>query len=348
MNTLTIQSPDDMHLHVRDGLALSSVVPHSAEQFARAIIMPNLVPPVTTVAQALAYQQRILAVVPPTVKFQPLMALYLTPATSLNDVFEAADHPDIIGFKLYPAGATTHSEAGIGSLKKIYQILERMQERNVPLLCHGEVTNPDSDIFDRERLFLETELSPIRDRFPQLRIVLEHITTSEAVEFVKQNNSNTAATITAHHLLYNRNALFTGGIRPHYYCLPLLKRKQHQDALIAAAISGDSRFFLGTDSAPHQRHRKESACGCAGCYTAHAAIELYAEVFEQNNALDKLEGFASKYGAAFYQLAENTGTITLNRKPWHCPEEYQLDGDALIPLGAGEQINWKCYKDSSL
>lgn len=342
MNTLTIQSPDDMHLHVRDGSALSSVVPHSARQFARAIIMPNLVPPVTTVTQALAYQQRILAAVPPTVKFHPLMALYLTPTTSFNDVVEAADHPDIIGFKLYPAGATTHSQAGIGSLKAIYPILDAMQERDVPLLCHGEVTSPDTDVFDRERLFLENELLPIRELFPQLRIVLEHITTNEAVEFIKQNNRKTAATITAHHLLYNRNAIFTSGIRPHYYCLPLLKRKQHQNALIAAAISGNPRFFLGTDSAPHQRHRKESACGCAGCYTAHAAIELYAEVFEQNNALDKLEGFASIHGAAFYQLSENTGSITLTRKPWDCPEEYELDGDVLIPIGAGEPINWKC------
>ncbi|MEE9345711.1 MAG: dihydroorotase [Methylococcales bacterium] len=348
MNTLTIQSPDDMHLHVRDGSALSSVVPHTARQFARAIIMPNLVPPVATVAQALEYRQRILAAVPPAVKFHPLMALYLTPTTSLNDVIEAADHPDIIGFKLYPAGATTHSEAGIGSLKAIYPILDAMQERDVPLLCHGEVTSPDTDVFDRERLFLENELLPIREQFPQLRIVLEHITTSEAVEFIKQNNRKTVATITAHHLLYNRNAIFTSGIRPHYYCLPLLKRKQHQNALIAAAISGDPRFFLGTDSAPHQRHRKESACGCAGCYTAHAAIELYAEVFEQNNALDKLEGFASKYGAAFYQLSENTGSITLTRKPWDCPKEYELDGDVLIPIGAGEPINWKCCTNDSL
>lgn len=348
MNSLTIQSPDDMHLHVRDGSALSTVVPHSARQFARAIIMPNLVPPVTTVAQALAYQQRILAVVPPTVKFQPLMALYLTPTTRLNDVAEAAEHADIIGFKLYPAGATTHSEAGVTSLKAIYPILEAMQERNVPLLCHGEVTSPDTDIFDRERLFLEHELIPIREQFPQLRIVLEHITTSEAVQFVKQCKENTAATITAHHLLYNRNAIFSGGIKPHYYCLPILKRKQHQQALIAAAISGDPRFFLGTDSAPHQRQRKESACGCAGCYTAHAALELYAEVFEQYDALDKLEGFASKYGAAFYQLAENTGSITLNHKPWDCPDHYELDGDQLIPVGAGEQYNWKFDDDTRI
>jgi dihydroorotase len=226
-------------------------------------------------------------------------------------------------------------------------MLETMQEHDVALLCHGEVTSADTDVFDRERLFLENELTPIRDNFPQLRIVLEHITTSEAVDFVHQHSSKTAATITAHHLRYNRNAIFTGGIRPHYYCLPLLKRKKHQQALIAAAISGDSRFFLGTDSAPHQRHRKESACGCAGCYTAHAAIEMYAEVFEQHNALDKLEGFASKHGARFYQLAENTGTITLHREPWKCPEHFQLDDDELIPLGAGEQLQWRLLSKAS-
>ena len=344
MNQLTIQSPDDMHLHVRDGASLPCVVPHSAQQFARAIIMPNLVPPVTSVSQALAYQQRILAALPPGVKFKPLMALYLTQETSLNDIIEAADHPDIIGFKLYPAGATTNSEAGISTLTNIYPLLEQMQKHGVPLLCHGEVTNPDADIFDRERLFLENELIPIREMFADLRIVLEHITTCEAVEFIKQSTENTAATITAHHLRYNRNAIFTGGIRPHYYCLPVLKRKHHQDALISAATSGDPRFFLGTDSAPHQRHRKESACGCAGCYTAHAAIELYAEVFEEFHALDKLEGFASKFGAAFYGLDENNGTITLSRQAWSCPKEYRLDGDALIPVAAGEQLNWKLSK----
>lgn len=340
MKQLTIIAPDDMHLHVRDGTVLSCVVPHSARQFSRAIIMPNLVPPVTTVSQALAYQQRILAAVPPGINFQPLMTLYLTPATSLDDIREAAGHPDIIGFKLYPAGATTHSDAGICSLESIYPLLDTMQSLDIPLLCHGEVTNPETDVFDRERLFIESELIPIREKFSHLRIVLEHITTSEAVSFIKENTQNTAATITAHHLLYNRNAIFTGGIRPHYYCLPLLKRKHHQDALIAAATSGDPRFFLGTDSAPHPRHRKEAACGCAGCYTAHAAIEMYAKVFEDNNALNKLEDFASKFGATFYRLPQNTKTITLCRQKWECPMEYGFDGDKLIPLGAGEQISW--------
>ena len=341
MKQLTIQSPDDMHLHVRDGDVLSSVVAHTAQQFSRAIIMPNLVPPITTVKQALAYQQRILAAVPSGLKFQPLMALYLTSTTSQRDIIDAATHPDIIGFKLYPAGATTHSEAGIQSLKAVYPLLEIMQQHDVPLLCHGEVTHPDADIFDREHLFLENELKPIRNLFPELRIVLEHITTCEAVEFIKQSNYKTAATITAHHLLFNRNALFAGGIRPHYYCLPVLKRKKHQDALIAAATSGDPQFFLGTDSAPHQRQRKESACGCAGSYTAHAAMEFYADVFEKNNSLDKLEGFASQYGAAFYGLPENTGTISLKRETWNCPSEYEFGDDVLIPIGAGEQLSWK-------
>ncbi|HFD11866.1 MAG TPA: dihydroorotase [Crenotrichaceae bacterium] len=341
MDQITIQSPDDMHLHVRDGAVLTSVVPHSATQFARAIIMPNLVPPVTTVKQALAYQQRIFAAVPPGVKFQPLMALYLTPTTSRNDIIEASKHPDIIGFKLYPAGATTHSEAGISSLTSIYPLLDAMQEYDIPLLCHGEVTDPATDVFDRERLFIENELLPIRQQFPALRIVLEHITTHEAVSFIEDNTQNTVATITAHHLLYNRNAIFSGGIRPHYYCLPLLKRKQHQQALITAATSGDPRFFLGTDSAPHPRHRKEATCGCAGCYTAHAAIELYAQVFDDNNALDKLDNFASKYGAAFYRLPQNTGTITLHRQQWECPKQYDFDRDKLIPVGAGDPIYWK-------
>ena len=344
MKQLTIKAPDDMHLHVRDGAALSTSVAHSARQFSRAIIMPNLVPPITTVSQALAYQRRILAAVPSGVMFQPLMALYLTSETSKEEIRQAADTPEMIGFKLYPAGATTHSEAGISSLESIYPLLEAMQTHDVPLLCHGEVTAMETDVFDRERLFIDTELLPIRERFPGLRIVLEHITTSEAVDFIKQYTRNTASTITVHHLLYNRNALFTGGIRPHYYCLPLLKRKQHQDALIAAAISGDPRFFLGTDSAPHPRHRKESACGCAGCYTAHAAIELYAKVFEDHHALDKLENFASKFGAAFYRLPENTGSIHLIRQAWDCPTEYEFAGDTLIPVGAGEPIHWKLVR----
>ncbi|MCH9697915.1 MAG: dihydroorotase [Gammaproteobacteria bacterium] len=341
MKSLTIVSPDDMHLHVRDGASLPYVVPHSSRQFSRAIIMPNLVPPVTQVKQAIAYQQRILAAVPPGLNFLPLMALYLTETTPVSEVINAANHPDIIGFKLYPAGATTHSGAGVNSLNRIYPLFEAMQEHQVPLLCHGEVTDKDIDVFDRERVFIEQELIPIRRTFPDLRIILEHITTREAVDFILGNNENTAATITAHHLMYNRNAMFKGGIKPHLYCLPLLKRNIHQQALIRAAISGDSRFFLGTDSAPHSKSRKEQSCGCAGCYTAHAALALYVEVFEDNNALDKLEGFASKHGAAFYGLQQNQSTLTLVRKPWTCPDHYEFNNDSLIPIAASEQLNWQ-------
>lgn len=341
MNRLTIVSPDDMHLHVRDGAALPYVVPHSARQFSRAVIMPNLVPPVTHVTQAVAYRQRILAAVPAGLDFQPLMALYLTETTPVSEVINAASHPDIIGFKLYPAGATTHSEAGVNSLNSIYPLFEAMQEHQVPLLCHGEVTDKNIDVFDRERIFIEKALTPIRQTFPGLRIILEHITTREAVDFILGSNENTAATITAHHLMYNRNAMFNGGIRPHYYCLPLLKRNIHQQALISAAISGNSRFFLGTDSAPHPKSKKEQSCGCAGCYTAHAALALYAGVFEDNNALDKLEGFASIHGAAFYGLQQNRSTVTLVRRPWNCPDQYEFNDDSLIPIAAGEQLNWQ-------
>ena len=318
---ITITRPDDWHLHVRDGEALRTVVPHTAAQFGRAIIMPNLRPPVTTAEQALTYRQRILAALPPEASFQPLMTLYLTDNLPPQEIARAK-RAGVVALKLYPAGATTNSDAGVTDLRKTYPTLEAMQREGMPLLVHGEVTAPEVDLFDREAVFIETQLIPLRRDFPELKIVFEHITTREAAQYVHGADRFTAATITAHHLLYNRNAIFSGGIRPHYYCLPVLKREVHRVALVEAATSGSSRFFLGTDSAPHPAHLKEHATGCAGCYTAHAAIEMYAEAFDAAGALDKLEGFASFFGADFYGLPRNTGTITQKRESWTPPESF--------------------------
>ena len=337
---LTLIRPDDWHLHVRDGAALNVVVPHTAAQFARAIIMPNLKPPVTTAEQALAYKNRILAAVPPGMVFEPLMTLYLTDNLDPAEIARAKA-AGVVACKLYPAGATTNSDAGVTDLRRIYPVLEAMQREGVLLLVHGEVTTSDIDLFDREAVFIERHLMPLRRDFPALKIVMEHITTSEAVQYVSAADSNLAATITVHHLLYNRNAIFTGGIRPHYYCLPVLKRETHRQALVKAATSGDLRFFLGTDSAPHPAHLKEHATGCAGCYTAHAAIEMYAEAFDQAGALDKLEGFASWFGADFYGLPRNTDRITLRRENWTPPESYAFGAAELKPLRSGESLPWR-------
>jgi dihydroorotase len=340
MQHITLIRPDDWHLHLRDGDALSTTVPHTARQFARAIVMPNLTPPVTTVETALAYRRRILAAVPADLNFEPLMTLYLTPKTTPDEVARAAECPHVHAFKLYPAGATTHSEAGVGDLKGIYRLLEAMEHFRVPLLVHGEVTDPGTDIFDRERLFIERELVPMVNRFPALRLVLEHVTTREGVDFVR-SQPQLAGTLTAHHLLYNRNALLAGGVRPHYFCLPVLKRETHRQALLEAATSGSPQFFLGTDSAPHAQSRKETACGCAGCYTAHAAMELYAEAFDSVGRLDRLEAFASLNGPRFYGLEPNRGTVTLTRLAWTAPEAYPFGAESLVPLRAGERIAWK-------
>jgi len=341
MQRLTLTCPDDWHLHLRDGAALRDVVTHSIRQFARAMVMPNLKPPVTTVTAALAYRERILEAVPIELDFEPLMALYLTESTPLEQVRLAASESRIAAFKLYPAGATTHSEAGVASLKRIYPILEAMEKHDVPLLVHGEVTDPDIDIFDREKAFIDSELAGIIRRFPELRIVFEHVTTRDAVEFVRACGPNVAATITAHHLLYNRNALLAGGIRPHFYCLPVLKRETHRRALIEAATSGEVKFFLGTDSAPHPRSQKETSCGCAGCYTAHAALELYATVFESVNRLEKLESFASFNGPEFYRLPRNSRKITVEKTEWAIPASFPFGDETLIPLKAGETIGWR-------
>ena len=339
MDQLTIRRPDDWHLHVRDGAQLAAVVPHSAAQFARAIIMPNLRPPVTTAAQALAYKERILAAVPPGVAFEPLMTLYLTDNVPVDEIARAKA-AGIVACKLYPAGATTNSDAGVTDIRKIAPVLEAMQKVGLLLLVHGEVTSPEIDIFDREAVFIQQQLIPLRARFPELKIVFEHITTREAAHYVAESDAFTAATITAHHLLYNRNALFTGGIRPHYYCLPVLKREVHRQALVQAATSGSGKFFLGTDSAPHPARLKEHASGCAGCYTAHAAIELYAEAFDAAGALDRLESFASLHGPAFYGLPVNEGTITLRREAWTVSEHFAFGEGELKPLRAGEQLSW--------
>ena len=337
---LTITRPDDWHLHVRDGQAMASVVPHTAAQFARAIIMPNLKPPVTTAAQASAYRDRIRAQVPAGVPFEPLMTLYLTDNLPADEIRRARE-AGVVAVKLYPAGATTNSDAGVTDIRKTYATLEAMQREGILLLVHGEVTTPEIDLFDREAVFIDEHLIPLRRDFPGLKIVMEHITTCEAAQYVAQAGPLTAATITAHHLLYNRNAIFTGGIRPHYYCLPVLKREVHRQALVAAATSGNPRFFLGTDSAPHPAHLKEHATGCAGCYTAPAAMEMYAEAFEAAGALDKLEGFASFFGADFYGLPRNTGTLTLRRQAWQLPETYPFAGTDIKPLRAGESLPWK-------
>ena len=339
-DTLTLTRPDDWHLHVRDGEPLHTVVPHTAAQFGRAIIMPNLRPPVTTAEQALAYKARILAAVPAGVQFEPLMTLYLTDKLPPDEIARA-QAAGVVAAKLYPAGATTNSDAGVTDLRNIYPTLEAMQRAGMPLLVHGEVTSPDIDLFDREAVFIDTQLIPLRRDFPELKIVFEHITTQEAAQYVASADRFTAATLTAHHLLYNRNAIFTGGIRPHYYCLPVLKRETHRLALVQAAISGSPKFFLGTDSAPHPAQLKEHASGCAGCYTAHAAIELYAEAFDNAGALDKLEGFASFYGADFYGLARNAGTITLRRESWTPPESFAFGEAELKPLRSGEALPWR-------
>ena len=341
MSHITITQPDDWHLHVRDNEFLADVVPHTAAMFSRAIIMPNLKPPVTTVAQALEYRERILKATPKYNPFNPLMVLYLTNNTSADEIEKAVNSEHVHAVKYYPAGATTNSDAGVTDIKNAYSALEKMQELGLPLLIHGEVTDPNIDVFDREQVFIDTVLKPLLKDFPKLKVVLEHITTKQAAEFVAKTDDNIAATITAHHLLFNRNIMFKGGMNPHYYCLPILKRETHRQALIAAATSGSPKFFLGTDSAPHAQDNKETACGCAGIYSAHAAIELYAEVFDNANALDKLEGFASFYGADFYGLPRNTDTITLEKTDWQVPDSYTFAEQKLIPLRAGEIVHWK-------
>jgi dihydroorotase len=340
MNELTLTRPDDWHLHVRDGDALHTVVPHTAAQFGRAIIMPNLRPPVTTAAQALQYRDRIRAAVPEGMAFEPLMTLYLTDNLPPDEIKRARD-AGVVAVKLYPAGATTNSDAGVTDLRKTYPTLEALQREGLPLLVHGEVTSPDIDLFDREAVFIDTQLIPLRRDFPELKVVFEHITTREAAQYVAEANRFTGATITAHHLLYNRNAIFTGGIRPHYYCLPVLKREKHRLSLVEAATSGSAQFFLGTDSAPHPAHLKEHASGCAGCYTAYTAMELYAQAFDTAGALDKLEAFASFNGAVFYGLPRNTGTITLRREAWSVPESFAFGEAQLKPLCAGETLPWR-------
>ena len=339
--TFTLARPDDWHLHLRDGAALKAVLPDTARQFARAIVMPNLRPPVTTTALAIAYRERILAARPAGSNFGPLMTLYLTDNTTSAEIKAAKVSGIVHGVKLYPAGATTNSDSGVTDLLKCDNALSEMEKLGVPLLAHAEVTDADVDVFDREKVFIDRHMTPLLKRYPALKVVFEHITTQDAADFVAQAPNNVAATITAHHLLMNRNDMFKGGINPHHYCLPILKRETHRLALVKAAISGNSKFFLGTDSAPHAKHTKEAACGCAGMYTAHAAIELYAEAFENANALDKLEGFASFYGADFYGLSRNIDRITLEKTSWIVPNELALGDDVVVPLRAGQSINWK-------
>jgi dihydroorotase len=338
--SITLTRPDDWHLHVRDGAAMRDVVPHSAAQFGRALIMPNLRPPVTTTGQALAYRERILAAVPAGVKFEPLMSLYLTDNLPPDEIVRARA-AGVVACKLYPAGATTNSDAGVTDLRKTYRTLEAMQREGMLLLVHGEVTDPSVDVFDREAAFIEQKLIPLRRDFPELKIVMEHLTTKEGAQYVRDADRFLAGTITAHHLLYNRNALFTGGLRPHYYCLPVLKREVHRVALVEAATSGSPRFFLGTDSAPHPAALKEHALGCAGCYTAHAAVEMYAEAFDNAGALDKLEGFASFHGADFYGLPRNTEKVTLRKEAWTAPETVPFGEAELKPLRGGETLPWR-------
>jgi dihydroorotase len=345
MNKISLTRPDDWHLHLRDGAAMAAVLPDTAQQFARAIVMPNLRPPVTTTELASAYRQRILDAVPAGMAFEPLMTLYLTDNTSADEIAKAKASGFIHGVKLYPAGATTNSDSGVTNLDHCEKALAAMERLGVPLLTHAEVTDNDVDVFDRERVFIERHMIPLLKKFPALKIVFEHITTKDAADFVTAAPSNVAATITAHHLLMNRNDMFKGGIQPHHYCLPILKREEHRVALVKAAISGNPKFFLGTDSAPHAKHTKEAACGCAGMYTAHTAMELYAEAFEKENALDKLEGFASFYGADFYGLPRNTDQITLVKENWKVPESLPFDGDTLVPLRAGQTLAWKLQKN---
>lgn len=341
IDRLTLLRPDDWHIHLRDGALLGRTVADASRTFARAIIMPNLVPPVRNAAEAQQYRQRILDARPGQSSFQPLMVLYLTDQTSAADIHNAANSGFVHAAKLYPAGATTNSDSGVTALEAIYPALEAMSDVGMPLLVHGEVTHADVDIFDREKRFIDDQLVGLVNRFPHLKVVFEHITTADAAQFVHEASDQIAATITAHHLLYNRNHMLAGGIRPHFYCLPILKRNTHQEALLDAATSGSAKFFLGTDSAPHAQNAKEVSCGCAGCYTAYAAIELYAEAFEQRNALDKLEGFASHFGADFYQLPRNQDTITLVREPWTAPSSLTFGEQQLIPLRAGETLNWR-------
>jgi dihydroorotase len=341
VQSITLTRPDDWHLHLRDGAAMASVLPHTARQFARAIVMPNLKPPVTTTAQAATYRERILAALPSDMSFEPLMTLYLTDNTAPDEIRRAKDSGFIHAVKLYPAGATTNSDAGVTDLRKTYPVLEAMQEVGMPFLVHGEVTDPDVDIFDREAIFIDRVMQPLRHDMPALKVVFEHITTKQAAQYVAEGNANIAATITPHHLLYNRNEIFKGGIRPHYYCLPVLKREEHRRALVQAATSGSAKFFLGTDSAPHAKGAKEHACGCAGCYTALHAMELYAQAFDAVGALDKLEAFASLNGPAFYGLPRNAGTITLRRETWLLPAELPFGDTTIVPLNGGDTIGWK-------
>ncbi|HEY1890691.1 MAG TPA: dihydroorotase [Steroidobacteraceae bacterium] len=341
MTAITIRRPDDLHLHLRDGESMRSVVPFTAARFARALIMPNLRPPVNTTAQALAYRQRILDALPAGMTFEPLMTLYLTDRTDAAEVDRAKASGTVVGFKLYPAGATTHSDAGVTDIRRVAAVLSRMEEKDLVLEVHGEVTDPDIDVFDREARFIEEVLAPVAARLPRLRIVFEHITTRAAVDFVLASRRGIAATVTPQHLLMNRNALFAGGIRPHHYCLPVLKSEDDREALLDAVASGDPRFFLGTDSAPHARGAKEAACGCAGIFSAHGAIELYAEAFESVGALDRLQAFASEHGADFYGLPRNTGSLTLLKAPWEVPLSYPFGAETLVPLRAGEHIGWR-------
>jgi dihydroorotase len=341
LTQFTLTRPDDWHLHLRDGAALKAVLPDTARQFARAIVMPNLRPPVTTTELAMAYRQRILDALPQGLKFEPLMTLYLTDNTTAEEIKKAKTSGIVHGVKLYPAGATTNSDAGVSDLAKCTKALEAMQAVGLPLLVHAEVTDANVDVFDREKVFIDRHMVPLLKSFSSLKIIFEHITTKDAADFVMSAPKNVAATITAHHLLMNRNDMFKGGIQPHHYCLPILKREEHRQALVSAAISGNAKFFLGTDSAPHAQSTKENACGCAGMYTAHAAIELYAEAFEAANALDKLEAFASFYGADFYGLPRNTDQITLNKHGWQVPKSIPFGDDVIVPLRAGQQIGWK-------
>ena len=341
MDRLTLTKPDDWHLHLRDGAALAAVLPATTRCFGRAIVMPNLKPAVRTTQQALHYRERILAALPEGSDFEPLMTLYLTDETPPEEISRARLSGHVKALKLYPAGATTNSDEGVTRLSRCFHTLERMEELGMPLLVHGEVTDPAIDVFDREKAFIDEVLAPLVARFPQLKVVCEHITTRDAAQYVEVTGANVAATITPHHLLLNRNALFQGGIRPHLYCLPVLKREEHREALVEAATSGNPKFFLGTDSAPHARHTKEAACGCAGVFNAHAAIELYAAAFEEAGALERLEGFASLHGPAFYGLPPNAGRITLVRESWTVPEAYGFGEHALVPLRAGEAVSWK-------
>lgn len=338
---ITLGRPDDFHLHFRDGEAMAAVVPFTARQFGRALVMPNLKPPVTTVLMAAAYRDRILRAVPANVTFSPLMALYLTDGTSVDEVARVAGSDFARAFKYYPAGATTNSDSGVTSLAKVYPVLDAMQRLGVVLCIHGEVTDPTTDVFDREALFVEGSLQQIARDFPALKMVVEHITTREAAEFVAASGANVAATITPQHLLYNRTSIFTGGIRPHFYCLPILKRETHRQALLKAATSGSSKFFLGTDSAPHAKNSKEACCGAAGCFTSHAALELYAEAFDSIDALDKLDDFASRFGAEFYGLPRNAGEVRLKRQSWTPPNEFAFGDETIVPLTVGRNLDWR-------